>query len=579
MANAISTITLCKVPLSPVHQIDFDNKTEQLEYFRSNAKHTFDKCRYQPRTSTIKVKGYVDTLMDCNYGYYVNTYRGTTKTFFFWIVSKNFLARETTEIVIQLDVFQTWLFDIHLAPCMIEREHVSNDEIGSHTLPEDFELGDYISHNRQYAESLTGDPCYFIGLTDADEGINGGIFGKTYSGFSIKYYDYNDTDELSSFIQSLMEEGKADSIAFIFTFPKKMLSGSWTSGTTIVGSEGIEQKIENLSWQNFTKNFAYKNESHTPYNNKLYTYPYNFITIKNSSGANVILKLELFEDINNIQLYCQTVLTQTPTISLTPGSYSGKTLAYEDSISLQDYGLCSWNNDNYANWYASHVNSISAQSMNASISANVTSKVNSNNYSNRLENRNTQLAKGGLSTAISTLSALGSGNLLGAGANALSGGVNNMLDYNQATRNANNDLSNSEMLNNTSFQNEIRSIVASVKDAQVQPNTARGDTSATGLDLARGTATFIMEQTTIKPEYARIIDMYWQMFGYQVNRVSKPNFKTRQKWNYIKTVNCHAYGEIPHEDTDAINEMFNNGLTIWHDESYMFEYDTVNNIL
>ena len=154
-----------------------------------------------------------------------------------------------------------------------------------------------------------------------------------------------------------------------------------------------------------------------------------------------------------------------------------------------------------------------------------------------------------------------------------------MLDYTQASKNASNDLSNSVLLNNTSYQNEIRSIVGSVKDAQVQPNTAKGDTSSSGLDLARDTATFFLEQTHIKPEYARIIDMYFQMFGYQVNTVKKPNLRGRARWNYVKTVNCTTYGEIPHEDTDELNNIFNNGLTIWHKESYMYKYDVENPII
>ena len=34
--------------------------------------------------------------------------------------------------------------------------------------------------------------------------------------------------------------------------------------------------------------------------------------------------------------------------------------------------------------------------------------------------------------------------------------------------------------------------------------------------------------------------------------------------------------KIPQNDADAINALFDNGITIWHDESYMFNYN-VNN--
>ena len=72
--------------------------------------------------------------------------------------------------------------------------------------------------------------------------------------------------------------------------------------------------------------------------------------------------------------------------------------------------------------------------------------------------------------------------------------------------------------------------------------------------------------------------MYFQMFGYQVNSVEVPSYKTRTKWNYLKCVNASTYGNVPHDDLKAINDIFNNGLTIWHDETYMYNYNTINAI-
>lgn len=577
MANMISSINLCKVPITPTHQLDFNSVSEQRQYFESNVVFTYPKCKYQPRTSTIKVKGYVDQLQQANYGFYTNTYKGTNKTFYFWIVSKNLLAKETTELTIQIDVFQTWHFEFYMSQCMVEREHVSNDDLWKNTIPEDFELGEYVASNRKALTELTGDPYFCIGVTDSSESIIGGIFGKTYSGFTITCYHYSSKDKLSDYIQSLMENGKADSIAFIFTFPGGL--ADFRDETTFVGVEGTLQKEVFYNWNSLDKNFTTYNDSYKPFNNKLYTYPYCFLTIKNPSGGNVVLKFENFQNPSQISFLLESVLTQNPTISLTPRNYAGKSFSIEDSITLNEYGLCSWNNDNYSNWYAQHVNSINAQSLNAGYSMRANRQVADNNFNNALDRRNTNALKGGISTAISTVNSLASMNFLGAVGNAVGGGANTMLDYTQASKNASNDLSNSVLLNNTSYQNEIRSIVGSVKDAQVQPNTAKGDTSSSGLDLARDTATFFLEQTHIKPEYARIIDMYFQMFGYQVNTVKKPNLRGRARWNYVKTVNCTTYGEIPHEDTDELNNIFNNGLTIWHDESYMYKYDIENPII
>ena len=581
MSNAISCITLCNVPITPINQIDFATVTDQYNYFVSKAVHIYDKCKYQARTATIRVKGYVDTLQNCNYGYYTNSYNGTTKTFYFWIVAKNFLARETTELTIQIDVFQTWLFDFNFTTSMVERKHVTNDTIGNNTIPEDFELGDYVTYVKRPITALQGDPCYLIGITD-EASISGAVFGKTYTGFALKYFKKEDYSQLNDYIQSFSEAGKADAIAFIFTYPDSLLNENrtpqLTSGDIITSEFGYHSHLEEMSWNDLITNFSFRGDSYSPYNNKLYCYPFNFLTIKNSSGGNVVLKLELFNYTNAISFSVDGVLSQNPHITLTPNNYDGKEFAIDDSISMQDFPLCSWNNDNYANWYAQHVNTLTAQSANANASYKATQTVTGNNYSNAQDNLVTNSEKGAINTTLSTVNSLGSGNLLGAGTNAIGGATNTILDYMQGNRNAQNDLSNSNLMNDTNYQNSIRSIVASVKDASVQPNTCKGSTASSGLDLARETATFFIEQTAIKPEYARIIDMYWQMYGYQVNSVEIPNFKTRTKWNYLKCVNCSTYGNVPHEDLDAINGIFNNGLTIWHDESYMYNYNTSNAI-
>lgn len=572
--NMYSYISLCKVPITPVHQITFKSKAEQYKYFKEHTVFTADKCKYTPRSGVIRVKGYVDDLNTCNYGFYSNKYKDTTKNYFFFIAEKNAISREVTELTIQIDVIQTWFFDWQLNPCFIERCHVLNDQIGVHTFPESFELGEYVSHDKIEPECLKQKPAFYLATTDDSMG---GIFGATFSGFKITEYAYEDTHMLKDKIQSLCDDGKADSIAFIFTFPSGLLNGV-TSGVSIVGREGTLSKTTTLAFKDLCKNFEYHGQSHTPYNNKLYVYPFNFFTIK-SGNSNIVLKFEDFQDLNNMQFKIESVLCQNPTITLTPLNYCNKQFAIDDSISMNLYGLCSWNNDNYANWFAQHKNSITAQSDNARASFKVSSEVNGRNFNNAMDNINYTFNKGMLNSGITAMQQLGSLNFIGAGTTLGTAAINNGMDRTQNTKNAINDLNNKQLLNNNNFQAQMRSIMASVQDASVQPNTARGDTSSCGLDIARNTATFIIEHTMIKPEYARMIDMYFQCYGYQVNTIEYPNIYTRTKWNYIKTLNCSCNGDIPYADIQEIESIFNNGLTFWHDEKYMFNYDQINNII
>lgn len=583
MANVISDIYFCRTATTPVHQLDFTSESEQSAYFESIVIKTINNCSYQPRTSSIKVNGYIDDewLQNVNYGYYINKYQGIEKRFYFFIGQKNYGAKGVTELSITIDAFQTWLFYFQFQPCMVERKHVTNDTIGYETYPEPFELGDYVTYLKKPIEILQGNPCFIVGVTDGSA-IGGNIYNKTYSGFQLKYFSYNGYRELNDYIQSLATAGKADSIAFIFTFPDKLLnrglSTPYSNGDDLMGAE-MKSELVTIPLTEFIKEFTFNTDTYTPFNNKMYCYPYNFLTIKNSSGGNVVLKFELFNRMVDIAFYVQSAICQNPHITITPSFYNGKEFAIDDSLSMKDFPLCSWNNDNYSNWFAQHQNTLGSQSANARASYNANSTVQGRNLDNSLSQRDTSMYKGVINTGSGVVGNLIGGNVSGAVMGGISGGANTYLDYNQNTKNADTAWSNGNTLNTNNYQNEMRSIMAAVSDAQVQPNTAKGDTSASGLELSRDTATFFIEQTAIKPEYMRKIDMYFQMFGYQVNELEIPKLRTRDKWNFIKTVNAnitHIDKVLPFEDIRMLEELFNNGLTIWHKEEYMYNYNIMN---
>ena len=68
-------------------------------------------------------------------------------------------------------------------------------------------------------------------------------------------------------------------------------------------------------------------------------------------------------------------------------------------------------------------------------------------------------------------------------------------------------------------------------------------------------------------------------FGYKTNRVKVPNITGRSKWNYVKTIDCNCDGDIPETDLNIIRTMFNNGVTMWHDASKIYDYSQTNNIV
>ena len=84
---------------------------------------------------------------------------------------------------------------------------------------------------------------------------------------------------------------------------------------------------------------------------------------------------------------------------------------------------------------------------------------------------------------------------------------------------------------------------------------------------------------SIRPEMARIVDNYFSMFGYKVNRVKTPNVNGRYNWNYVKTVGCYIEADIPQDDLQQIKNMFDAGNTIWHHPNTFMDYSQNNPIV
>ena len=84
---------------------------------------------------------------------------------------------------------------------------------------------------------------------------------------------------------------------------------------------------------------------------------------------------------------------------------------------------------------------------------------------------------------------------------------------------------------------------------------------------------------SVKAEIAGCIDQYFSQFGYKCNRVKIPNITGRRNWNYVKTVGCYIEADIPQEDLAEIKNMFDRGITIWHNPATFADYSQNNDII
>ena len=72
---------------------------------------------------------------------------------------------------------------------------------------------------------------------------------------------------------------------------------------------------------------------------------------------------------------------------------------------------------------------------------------------------------------------------------------------------------------------------------------------------------------------------FWHLYGYSCKQVKTPDLRSRYYYNFIKTVGCNITGNIDYEDLTRMKEIFDNGVTIWHNRDGVvpldYSYDNV----
>lgn len=102
-------------------------------------------------------------------------------------------------------------------------------------------------------------------------------------------------------------------------------------------------------------------------------------------------------------------------------------------------------------------------------------------------------------------------------------------------------------------------------------STSRGSQGSSSLTAMRA-KDFYIKFMCVRRQYARMIDDFFDRFGYAVDTLKVPNISARPHWNYVKTHECTITGSIPADDMKKICSIFNNGITFWKNGSEVGNY-------
>lgn len=541
---------LKNVPLEPSfdHTIWFDSADQQATAFTTYAlAFYFDKVSYQryPRPY-ITLDKTADELFDCNYMMFRNTAYGT-KWFYAFITQVEYISNTTSRIYYSIDPMQTYLFDVNVGQCFVEREHAMTDAIGDNLNPESFELGEYV-YDADYFPNIFLKTNYVICILatwkatykdnqwvieDATTGGVGGVDSGIYTGLTKNLCKYDPANpkacvhQANAIIEAATKANKADGIVSITMYPKFFMNWSIT-GDLATGL--VPDTVDSIPA--FTGTF----DGYKPKNNKLYTAPFCGVYVDNLQGNAANYAYEYFTDRKPTFNIVGAVNGNLECASI-PINYKGLPTNFQESLLMGGFPQCAWNVDTFKAWIAQNKYAIAAGVATTTIDTV----------------KQVALAATGVGMA---------GEVAGMSAAMTGAGSAQTIQAVGQYANAYQNMQNVSYNAQGDVLNKTINLVAQVKTASTQPNHARGQQSSS-VFCAMGYQGFHYMPYRIQGQFARIIDDFFSMFGYKTNRVKVPNRNGRKAWNYVKTCGCTLTGSAPADVTAALVQIYDRGITFW----------------
>ena len=359
------------------------------------------------------------------------------------------------------------------------------------------------------------------------------VFGHSYNGIfsGIQYYAYSDVELLRAFLFQILEAGKSDKIITIFTVPRLAFNSEWNG--IIDNDIKATPTIQNLV---STPNNL---DGYVPRNQKLRTYPYMYIGFNPVGGTPKIYRYEDFAS-GTPSFKFISEINPNPQVACIPQNYRGSS---GDSLSdiayITGYPTISYQSDVFNVWLAQNSQIVSLNAEQERFNYDVTGVREIGNY---------------LGNSIN---------------NALTANIGGFI-----SDSANTALNTYQNQGNHEFY--IKQQIAQIEKQAMLPNNATlgsSNTTLLGYNLFNDN---IFTRYTIKRQFAEIIDKYFDMYGYLTNKVKTPNINNRPNWNYVKLIGANIIGNIPENDLLSIKNLFENGITLWHNTNNYLDYSQNN---
>lgn len=536
------------------HTYRFNNATEQRTFFGIGTDGGMVK-RFSPtqyvRVSDNEVKvPYPKEAIDGRFSYMaiVTSQENVEERIWYaFIVDLEYISDRATKITYKIDPIQTFLFGggAEIREAHVTRCHSATDIVGDNRIAEPFSVPSYVYN--EIADDYYTAGC-IIGIIEG-QSINLGdvtvqTTPKTYYGGVISSsstyfgFDLSNSNHVTRLKNLLTAVNHQDGWITDFYFcPYELFDEILSADNTIIDRLPAWDNVQ-LSSVGITATGNGTLENYTPNNNKLFTYPYNVLSIDNTSGNELVLKFEEF--ITSPYIRKEGTWLPNASVQVIPLRYEGTdanhTCNYNYGTSLRDFPMSSFASNAYNTWIAQREQAENTKLLTRTLTGIATLGI-------------TPVVAGALSLPVTAPMALIAG-AVGFGA---------------------------------SMFNNIANVEAEKIQAKNTPDREQQEITGGAMTIANRHCGFRYGRKSINAYYAKVIDDYFTQFGYAQDKIMNVHDfvfnQIRTRFQYIQTDNAHFNGSCPNRYKDELETIFNRGITFWESNQIIGDFSNPNPII
>lgn len=510
MITPSSTVRFLNVPFSPSQNnvLKFTSTESQITYMESKIVYTLSNCTYfrEGDGEYLRVNKVVDALYNCNYVMFQNSQFGN-RWFYAFIEKLIYKNGNVSDVVLKMDVYQTFQFDYSIQQSFIERQSFIGDYFN--TLSDTPSTGD-LKTVWWYEKVLNGK--YFI-LFNSDPTMEDTTkTGNSYpiiGQYSMPCYMAICTtpNEMSEIVQAVANKGRGDRIQACYYAPCFVGLDGYERQLLPKGDLNINQPyintIHNMPVELLSENMTLNIDYQYMFKKEI-SYPYAKLEIVDRiTGKYIELDISKFQNPLQPQFNLMFSITDNVEYKVIPLNYNGIDYSIENALVINP----SSDLPTFSNSYSKYLK----------------------------DNQGSNMINGVMST-MGMIGSIATGNV--AGAVGSFGSIANVINADSVARKQPNQVSN-----------------------------IKGD----AFEYVNYQSSIYFRLKVMDSDHMKIARNFWNAYGYPIRRIDNfNNTSKRYTFIKTVGANIVA-DKIPTIYLRELEAIFDNGVTIWNDNYLIYE--------